>query len=232
MFDSLMESRRRREQRAGGTIASIAAHAAIVLLAVVATTRADPPPRGFASPEHPIWVDPASPRSGGATSAGRSSGESVRPTRPSIVFDPASIDIDVETPPPIGSPIDIGAVIGSLTTSGSSSSAGAGPFAPGDIFSTASVERIASLRAGSPTPHYPELLRAARLEGRVDVRFVVDTLGRIEPASPVILESTDPRFTAAVRDVLPRLRFTPALAAGRKVRMMVEMPFVFRIEGR
>jgi protein TonB len=96
----------------------------------------------------------------------------------------------------------------------------------------ANVESIVALRPGSPPPRYPIALRAAGIEGSVEMRFVVDTLGRVEPGSATVLVSTDPRFTAAVEEALPRLRFTPARHGGRAVRMLVQMPFRFEIEER
>ena len=238
MFDRLLESRSRRERRTAASTASVAVHAAIVLLAVVATSRADPPPRPDPLPDDTlIWViaTPAPPEDGWRTggSPGRASRRPPEPT--DLVPGPIDIDIDVDTPAPDERPwFDLGSVIdrpGQLVPGGSSGR-DSGTLAPGGVFTMASVERLASLRAGSPTPRYPEPLRAAGLEGRVDMRFVVDTLGRVEPGTSTVLASSDPRFAAAVRDVLPRLRFAPATTGGRRVRMMVEMPFVFRIEGR
>ncbi len=235
MFDRLPESRRRRERRIAATTTSVAAHAAIVLLAVVATSRADPPDAAPVPVDPLIWIDAMPTPPEGVWRAGGSNGRSSRrPPAPTELV-PGPIVIDVDTPAPDDRPwFDIESVLdrhGPLVP-GDSSARGSGTLSPGGVFTRASVERVASLRAGGPTPRYPEPRRAAGLAGRVDLRFVVDTLGRVEPGTSTVLASSDPRFTAAVRDVLPRLRFAPATAGGRRVRMMVEMPFVFRIERR
>ena len=47
-----------------------------------------------------------------------------------------------------------------------------------------------------PPPAYPELLRAAGIEGRVVLQVVIDTLGRAEPAARVF-ESSNPGFDGA-----------------------------------
>ncbi len=234
MFDTLMESRRRRERRMAGTIASVAVHAAIIGLAAFATMRTVTPVRASPPPERPIWVEtPARP--GGPSTAARPSdaATSSSPATPDVPTVPIRFDFDPRLPA-VGLPIDMSAVVGRIEGSPGDigTSSGSGPLAPEGIFTTSSVERIAALRAGSPTPRYPESLRAAGIEGRVHLRLVVDTLGRVESGSPAVLDSTDPRFTAAVQSVLPRLRFTPAMAGGRRVRMYVEMPFVFEIERR
>ena len=240
MFDRLLESRSRRERRIAATTASVAMHAAIVLVAVAATLKADPrPPADPVPDDRVIWVDPPSPTDGSAADA-RGGAHRAPPRNPEPrEIDPGRIDIVLDILPPATEPrVDLGATIGStFDRSGSlipagPDGAGSGALAPGGVFTRASVERVASLRAGNPTPRYPERLRAAGREGRVDMRFVVDTLGRVEPGTPTVLASSDPLFTAAVRDVLPRLRFAPATMGGRTVRMMVEMPFVFRVERR
>ncbi len=73
------------------------------------------------------------------------------------------------------------------------------------------------------------MLRAAGVQGQVVVTFVVDTTGRVEPSSFVILNSTNDLFGAAVRAALPAMRFIPAKADGHKVKQQVQQPFVFSI---
>jgi hypothetical protein len=63
----------------------------------------------------------------------------------------------------------------------------------------------------------------------VSARFVVDTLGRVEPASIEITETTHTLFADAVRVALLRQRFLPAAAGGHLVRQLVVQPFEFRI---
>jgi outer membrane biosynthesis protein TonB len=43
------------------------------------------------------------------------------------------------------------------------------------------------------------------------------------------VRSDSPLFDEAVRSALGRMRFAPAEIAGRKVRQLVEMPFVFAL---
>jgi protein TonB len=92
------------------------------------------------------------------------------------------------------------------------------------------VDLIARLLPGSGRPAYPETLRNAGLGGTVDVQFVIDTTGRADMRSLTILHSTHPRFTEAVNRAIAKARFSPAEVAGRKVRQVVRMPFVFSIK--
>lgn len=100
----------------------------------------------------------------------------------------------------------------------------------GDIPSFGTVERSAVLLPGSPSPAFPDALRRAGVEGRVVLRFVVDSAGIVEPGSQHVVTATHPAFAEAVERVLPRLRFRPAEHRGRRVRQVVELPFVFTLE--
>lgn len=82
---------------------------------------------------------------------------------------------------------------------------------------------------GSRAPKYPPDLRAAGIEGEVLVQFVVDTTGRAEMASLEVLQSSHEAFAEAVRVALAEMRFTTADVSGRKVRQLVQLPFVFGI---
>jgi protein TonB len=86
------------------------------------------------------------------------------------------------------------------------------------------VEKI-----GGESPEYPASLRAMGVEGRVLAQFVVGENGRYEGGSLKILDSSNPAFTAAVKDALPRMRFSAAQIGGRKVAQLVQMPFQFHL---
>ena len=105
---------------------------------------------------------------------------------------------------------------------------GAGSRGAGVVIATA--ERAALALPGNPRPRYPDALRAAAVEGAVVAEFVVDARGVIDVETVRIIASDHALFEAAVRDILPRLRFLPAEAAGRTVRQMVRQPFQFRLE--
>jgi len=91
------------------------------------------------------------------------------------------------------------------------------------------VEKQVAVIAGNAPPRYPEALRQAGVEGRVIAEFVVNELGRTEEASIRFVQSDNHLFEDAVRLALRRMRFIPAEVGGRKVRQLVEMPFVFTL---
>ena len=88
------------------------------------------------------------------------------------------------------------------------------------------VERPVVAR-NTASPSYPSRMQAEGLGGRVIAQFVVDTTGQVEQETFRVIESTDVEFTIAVRRSLPRMRFEPAEVRGRKVRQLVQQPFVF-----
>jgi protein TonB len=91
------------------------------------------------------------------------------------------------------------------------------------------VEKPAASAPGSPGPRYPDILRSGGVEGEVLAQFTVDTTGRVEVASFRVLRSTHALFEQAVRSSLPNMRFLPAEVGGRKVKQMVQQPFVFNL---
>jgi hypothetical protein len=91
------------------------------------------------------------------------------------------------------------------------------------------VDRPATITPVSPQPIYPGSLRVKKVEGAFTARFIVDTTGRIEVASFQVVKRGHPLFIAAVRDVLPLMRFIPAEVAGVKVRQWVERTFPFTL---
>jgi len=92
------------------------------------------------------------------------------------------------------------------------------------------VEKPAASAPGSPGPRYPDILRSGGVEGEVLAQFVVDTTGRVEVATFRVLRSTHALFEQAVRSSLPNMRFLPAEVGGRKVKQLVQQPFVFNLQ--
>lgn len=93
------------------------------------------------------------------------------------------------------------------------------------------VQRQAKVIQGTRVPEYPRSERERRAEGTVVARFVVDSTGRIDSRSVVIVSSPSSWFANAVRDGLRQMRFQPAQIEARNVAEVIEMPFAFRLVG-
>jgi protein TonB len=130
--------------------------------------------------------------------------------------------------PPVALPGDGGPLVDAREFTGGLASGPAGRAAPGGApFEAAMVDEPVAPDPRNPPPRYPEALRAAGVGGRAVARFVVDTLGRVEPGTVRVASPDDPRFADAAREALGRMRFRPARAGGVRVRQLVELPFAF-----
>jgi hypothetical protein len=105
------------------------------------------------------------------------------------------------------------------------------------------TESMALPKPNNPRPRYPDRAVMSRMGGYVIMRFIVDTLGRVEPASIHDLWPSDkPRltgylaadyddFVSAVKAVLPTWRFTPALLGSCPRGQVVDLPIAFGTAG-
>jgi TonB family protein len=84
----------------------------------------------------------------------------------------------------------------------------------------------------TPPLAYPGPLLLAGIQGRVIVQAVVDTLGRVEEGTLVVVETADARFNEAAKEFVRRSRFAPGRIAGRAVRVRVQLPVEFRRPSR
>ena len=92
-------------------------------------------------------------------------------------------------------------------------------------------EKPVALPGTCRPPAYPMQMRVARIEGRVLLQFVVDTLGRVEPASIQAIQSTHSLFETAARRVVTTCRYRPARTGNHPVRVRVQVPYDFRMNG-
>ena len=96
-------------------------------------------------------------------------------------------------------------------------------------FSVLDVDSAVTRHPWSAAPAYPPEMLKKKQEGSVFVRYVVDTSGFADASSFEVLRSSHADFTAAVRSVLPDMRFNPARIGRRRVRQLVEQEFSFKI---
>jgi len=97
------------------------------------------------------------------------------------------------------------------------------------VYSVLDVDIAVVRSASSAAPAYPLKLLDKHVQGFVNAQYIVDTTGFADTTSFVVLQSTNPEFTTAVRDVLPYMRFEPARLGTAKVRQLVQQQFTFKI---
>ena len=99
-----------------------------------------------------------------------------------------------------------------------------------DVYAEALVEERPALLS-APPPVYPALLKQAGIQGRVILRAIIDTTGRVEPASVRILKSPSPAFDQPTKDWVLKALFRPARLHGRGVRVFINLPVDYSLTG-
>jgi protein TonB len=226
MLARLLESKVNHERSFRGAVASVVAHTGLIGLAIYATAQARPEIAPPAQIVRPLYFPPTRAPVVSHTASGKASGTVKRRlvfVNPALSIALPSIDISMTT---AGTADFHGDPIGSSAQFGAASTV---PDGVNGTFRADQVEKQVSLIPGSASPTYPEALRVAGREGRVVAQFVVDEEGRVEEKTLKLTRPDNVLFDEAVRRALPRMRFVPAEIGGRKVRQLVEMPFVFAL---
>ena len=84
-----------------------------------------------------------------------------------------------------------------------------------------------AILVSQPAPRYPAALEAVGIEGQVMVEFVIDTMGKVQPPSIRIRESTHPNFAAAARAAVAGAIFRPAHLSAHAVRQLTRQSIRF-----
>jgi protein TonB len=233
MFSELIESKRKVQKNPAGTLTSIVVHSILIALVVTVTARAGTNDEEETREEQVSFV------------------ELPKNEPPPPEPEPAPPPPDVVAPPPpkgfqvLTAPVEIPDVLPEIDLSKKitdeadfSGKGVAGGVAKGVVGGTGptdqpyfefQVEKPVLPREGNPSPQYPEMLRSGNVQGEVLAQFVVDTTGKVEMNTFKVLKSDNELFTAAVKRVLPRMKFYPAETGGRKVKQLVQQPFAFKI---
>ena len=229
MFAYLLESKKGGRRSVWGAVASVAGHTAVIAFAVFATAQArvEQPQRDPGI----HWIPPrAAPPAAPPALTRRADPTTVRvPKSPPLAID----RIDVVVPP-----VDLGVTlqpaappIGGGFTDNTASTPSATSNVPSiEPLGADQVERQVYLRPGSNPPSYPAALRVSGVEGEVLVLFVVNEAGRVESSTIRFVRSDHVLFERSVHEALRDMRFVPAEVGGRKVRQLVQMPFMFTLD--
>jgi protein TonB len=236
MLGTLLESRARRQRRSGGITLSVVVHLAIITASVAGTTVAKPAPKHR---EVAIVLVPPQPKTPEPKRVVR---EAQASSTPRIPTDIVIKRIDPPVNIPVGIPdIDLrGSVAADSIVIGGGGSGLKPGLNRGGLADDGGTGTTSEWRGNdaymnllkSVTPRYPEVLRQSGVDGRVLIRFTVDTLGRIDQSSVQVVTETHALFSRAVREALSGFRFRPAESNGHKVPALAEMPFEFSLTRR
>jgi len=231
MFNQLLESKAKKQKMAGGTVFSIVFHTVLIGAAVYATARAGvkdekakaekiqfvemkkEPPKVPDKPPPPkeVVVKPPPPKGF------------------QVLRAPVRIDIKIPE-------IDLSkSITNENDFSGKGVKGGTGNGVVGGIANTNQtyfefqVEKPAESLPDNPKPKYPSVLESSGIAGEVQAQFVVRSDGKADMDSFKVLKSTNELFTQAVKNVLPRMRFSPAQIGGKPVNQLVQQAFQFAV---
>jgi periplasmic protein TonB len=231
MFNQLLESKAKKQKMAGGTTFSIVLHTVLIGAAVYATARAGvkdekaksekiqfvemkkEPPKVPDKPPPPkeVVVKPPPPKGF------------------QVLRAPVKIDIKIPE-------IDLSkAITNENDFSGKGVKGGTGNGVVGGIANTNQtyfefqVEKPAESMPDNPKLKYPSVLESSGIAGEVQAQFVVRSDGKADMDTFKVLKSTNELFTQAVKNVLPRMRFSPAQIGGKPVNQLVQQAFQFAV---
>jgi TonB family protein len=95
------------------------------------------------------------------------------------------------------------------------------------VFMSAEVE-VAAEVVVQPKPQYPPLLKHAGVSGYVDLDFVIDASGRVEPGSVRVVTSTHGAFVTPATEAILAGVYRPARYRGNAVRQLVRQRVSFQ----
>lgn len=234
MFDNLIESKPKKERTIGEAIISVVVHVILIAGAAAATKGAaetvkaivedttsfilKPPPPPPPPPDEPppenVVVSNNPPPQGFQT---------IVPPK----------DIPTEIPPVnLTEKFDSKDFSGRGVEGGISKGVvgGVGPVVTGETFTVDQVDDPVDYLSG-PLPRYPPVLKAAGVEGRVVLTFVVSTEGRVEAGSIKVMSSTNKAFEEPAIEAIRKSVFKPARMRGQAVRQLVQQAVAFTISG-
>jgi protein TonB len=232
MFNQLLESKAQKQKMAGGTVFSIVLHTVLIGGAVYATARAGVKDEKAKAEKiqfvemkkEPPKVEPKEPPPKEVI---------VKPPPPKgfqVLRAPVKIDIkipEIDLSKAVTNEADFSGK-GVKGGTGSGVVGGTGPVTNQTYFEF-QVEKPAEMLQDSPKPKYPSVLESSGIAGEVQAQFVVASSGKADMDSFKVLKSSNELFTQAVKNVLPRMRFSPAMIGGKPVNQLVQQSFQFAV---
>ena len=229
MFENLIESKPRSPKTLGQTVLSLLLHGLVIFGAVKATqgvaetikNRPVDTTMVFLKPPEPPKPPPEQPPPDVIVAA------NPPPKGFQTVVAPTDIPKDI---PPVDlnqKPFDPRDFTGKGVEGGVGRGieGGTGPIS--DVFLEAQLDDPVQV-ISQPQPRYPPVLASAGITGRVEMQFIVDTTGHVEPPSFKLLKTSHPAFGEPAREAILKSLIKPARFKGRPVRQLVQQAVAFK----
>lgn len=75
---------------------------------------------------------------------------------------------------------------------------------------------------------YPADLKSRGVGGMVELQFVVDSKGKVDPATVEVVDATQTALGEAAKKVVARLDFSPGKVNGAGVKTKVVLPIIYK----
>jgi len=75
---------------------------------------------------------------------------------------------------------------------------------------------------------YPENLRSTNTGGTVELQFVINADGKVDPSSIQIVDAPVAALGSAAKAVVEKMEFVPGKKDGQPVRARVQLPIVYK----
>ena len=228
MFENLIESKQKSQRTLGQTVLSVVLHVLIIVAAVKATqgvaetikNRPVDTTMVFLKPPEPPKPPPDQPPPDVVVAA------NPPPKGFQTVIAPTDIPKDI---PPIDlnqKPFDPKDFTGKGIEGGVATGVvgGSGPVDVGAVVTSAEADEPPTMISAGPQRVPPGM---EGVPAQVVFQFIVDTLGRAEPASVKVISSTNKIFEAPAKETILKSVFKPGRNGGRAVRVLVQQRVTF-----
>ncbi len=108
---------------------------------------------------------------------------------------------------------------------------GTGPVDLLQVFAESVVDEVPE-RISCPPPNYPRMMQQANIEGQVLLQFVVETDGHVKSETIHTLSTSHAAFESPARNMISRCLFRPGRVRAKPVRVLVQLPIFFTLQGR
>jgi periplasmic protein TonB len=239
VFENLIESGRKPKVSLGQQVLSFALHAGIIFGAIKATQGAAeaikeikvdttmvflkppeaPPPPPTPPPEQVVVSANPPPQGFQVVTPPDNIPTEIPPVNLNERFDPKDFT---------GKGVEGGIAAGVV--------GGTGPVIEGEVFLAAEVDEQPQLTnaqacVNALTAAYPPVMKSAGIPGKVSMQFVVNTDGKVDPASVKIMSSSHKAFEEPAKQVITssNCTFKSGTSRGQPVRVLVQQGVSFKL---
>lgn len=233
MFDTLIESKHKRQKSFGQTLFSLTVHGLLIFGLIKVTANAAGRVEKINADTNFVFLEPPKETPPPPEQPPPDAIVSANPPPKGFQTVVALTEIPKEIPPVNlnEKPIDPKDFTGKGVEGGIAAGivGGTGPVEiTGETFLEAQVDEPPT-RLSGPEPRYPPAMKAAGIPGRVELQFVVDKDGKVEPGSMKVLSSTNAAFEEPAKEAVMKSVFRPGKVKGTPVRVLVQQAVSFKL---